>query len=304
VFQIAPAPNSETTDSDSETWVFGQDRPPRKGKEAHWHSQWSAPLLKTLFEETGSDCQLRGLANATIRYGGDCSGAESPVWALRSISQGLEADSGHFHVEHAFSSEHPDNQGAKAFLQLNVQPKILYNDVVVGFFLLNKASLFNFLCFAEARAKEDCGFDVLSQSRTVPPPVDIYCGGTECVDFSGLNAAPKGEDGQSWQTLRAVFQYIESHVPPIVCLENVLAKQIVKPVSCLLRQLGYVTITFAVNSRHGGVPQSRTRLYIVAVNSLAVKIHVEVKYWPDLLAKVLESLPAKTVDDVLSKDNV
>jgi hypothetical protein len=191
VFQIAPAPNSETTDSDSETWVFGQDRPPRKGKEAHWHSQWSAPLLKTLFEETGSDCQLRGLANATIRYGGDCSGAESPVWALRSISQGLEADSGHFHVEHAFSSEHPDNQGAKAFLQLNVQPKILYNDVVVGFFLLNKASLFNFLCFAEARAKEDCGFDVLSQSRTVPPPVDIYCGGTECVDFSGLNAAPK-----------------------------------------------------------------------------------------------------------------
>jgi site-specific DNA-cytosine methylase len=142
----------------------------------------------------------------------------------------------------------------------------------------------------------------LSQACIAPVKVSIYTGGTECVDFSSLNGHAKGEAGRSATTLRASFTYIRVHRPSVVVLENVFAKKIVQDVVRQLRGLGYITMTFVINSRHAGLPQSRTRLYFVGILCRDVTISVDTSLWPDLLAQCFKAYPRTYVDNILGKD--
>jgi hypothetical protein len=94
-----------------------------------WHSSWTEPLFNVLSVVDGST--LKTFDNVVVSYGGDCSGAEAPLWALQAFADTLRRKGTNVSIHHVFSSEAPNNQAAKTFLQLNCKPQHLFVDMVV-----------------------------------------------------------------------------------------------------------------------------------------------------------------------------
>jgi hypothetical protein len=125
----------QSVSSDATTLQFGQDVDvdvhPDDVDTPPWHAEWTVPMVNILSNIPGNT--LGFLDNVVLDYAGDCSGAEAPLWALNGILETLRNLSGiNVTARHMFSSEHPKNQAAKTFLQLNHKPMHLFNDMIVG----------------------------------------------------------------------------------------------------------------------------------------------------------------------------
>ena len=134
-----------------------------------------------------------------------------------------------------------------------------------------------------------------SGTSEVVGDVDLLHAGVSCKDLSGLNdeagqnltlilawlknLSPSNEfqckdedipEGSTATTLLATLRYINRHRPAMIMVENVMAfAELEVELKRLLREMGYASVIIAVNSLDFGVPQSRPRIYLVAVNRLA-----------------------------------
>jgi len=200
------------------------------------------------------------MASITIRYGSDCSGAEAPVFAWRSVARVCEFyQLLKINIEHRFSSEHPKAYGCHKFLKQNACADIIFRDLHARTVEKGPALYYN----AAAGIVED-------EDGCVPvPQCDHYVAGFECKDVSAANRSKKelvlpeigngttatrgrqnsgsgsgqarpssapptcghrvaahldggdSEIGRSSLTLRDSLEYVKAHCPRTVYLENV-----------------------------------------------------------------------------------
>ncbi len=112
--------------------------------------------------------------------------------------------------------------------------------------------------------------DLSSYNPHSCPPADILIGGFPCQDFSvcGPRAGLKSHRGRLYQ---ALIQYMEVHKPMIVVgenvpgLANVMKGEILETIKKELSGVGYQVEVWTLFAPDYGIPQNRTRLFIVAV---------------------------------------
>jgi DNA (cytosine-5)-methyltransferase 1 len=102
------------------------------------------------------------------------------------------------------------------------------------------------------------------------PDADIWAGGFPCQDVSLARMGPRsGLRGKQSGLFYDFAQLIEARRPPLIVLENVaalLSSHDGRDFAVILRTLadiGYGLAWRVLDSRHFGVPQSRTRVFVV-----------------------------------------
>lgn len=173
-----------------------------------------------------------------LRVGTDCSGLDSPIWALKRL--GIE----HRHV---FSSE--VNLDCVKTILANHSPEILYGD---------------------PNSTTPNG-DISGRDMSSTPPCDLYVCGFPCQPFS-VSGSLQGVSDPRGTIFWSCVKYIETHRPKWFVLENVknlIHMQGGKVFESILKELsklsGYEVSHSVLNTKEYGIPQSRNRLYIVGV---------------------------------------
>lgn len=102
------------------------------------------------------------------------------------------------------------------------------------------------------------------------PSVDLYCGGFPCPPWSRLGMKRGTEDPRGQVTLHGLH-YVATRRPRVLLLEQVAAlldkkhKQVWDFIRKVLQNLDYEFTFKVVNTKDFGIPQSRPRLYVLAV---------------------------------------
>ena len=126
--------------------------------------------------------------------------------------------------------------------------------------------------------------DIQTRDNRRAPKVDLLIGGPPCQSWSSAGAR-KGLEDPRGPLLYSMLEYVEVHRPKVVVLENVVAlvhtkNQGVLEEACQrLKMCGYVTDVRILNTMDHGLPQSRRRLYLVALQA-PIRRMVE---WPQPL---------------------
>ncbi|KAJ7224160.1 hypothetical protein GGX14DRAFT_424530 [Mycena pura] len=211
-----------------------------------------------------------------LRVATMCSGTESPLLALELIQKAiLDQHSLDFQVEHVFSCEiEPFKQ---AYIERNFHPPILFRDV---------CELGN----SEAHT----AYGALAP---VPGDVDLLVAGTSCVDYSNLNNVKQGIDakGESGQTFRGMLSWVKQHRPPIVILENVCSAPWAR-VAEEFQKIGYSAKFSRFDTKFYYIAHTRTRVYLIAVDSKSSKIPDE---WFRLVTQDLKRPASSSLDAFL-----
>ncbi|KAI6164579.1 hypothetical protein EDD17DRAFT_1561310 [Pisolithus thermaeus] len=160
--------------------------------------------------------------------------------------------------EHVFSCEiEPFKQ---AYIERNFKPPLLFRDVCeLGDYEATTA------------------YGALAP---VPGDVDLLVAGTSCVDYSNLNNERKGIDGggESGRTFHGMMSWVSNHRPPLVILENVCSAPWDRVKDYFKRQ-GYSAEFLRVDTKLYYIPHTRTRVYLLAVDSRGSNIPMEWKNW-------------------------
>ncbi|TID22279.1 c-5 cytosine-specific dna [Venturia nashicola] len=190
-----------------------------------------------------------------LRVGTMCSGTESPILALKLVSQALQEKLGiiPFELDHVFSAEiEPFKQ---AYIQRNFGPKLLFRDITQ----LYQDDEMNMKGTTAYGSVED-----------VPKDIHILVAGCSCVDFSTLNTTQINglgqRKGESEDTFLAVLRYVDYARPPIVILENVTKDNPWKQFQTHFDSIGYATQVIKVDSKEFYIPQTRQRRYMLALD--------------------------------------
>ncbi len=200
------------------------------------------------FAETVARFESKPLRVATM-----CSGTESPLIALNFFAENLRAQYDvDLNVEHVFSCEiEPFKQ---AYIERNFAPPILFRDV--------------------RELVDDRAYTAYGSLVEVPTDVDLLIAGTSCVDYSALNKqGNKSIDGigESGQTFRGMFNWVQKAKPALVILENVCNAPWAQ-VAEKFRRVGYKADYIRVDTKKYYIPHTRTRVYLLAV--LSADVHV------------------------------
>jgi hypothetical protein len=121
---------------------------------------------------------FQSLANKTLKFGSDCSGADSAFHAARTWVPGI--------AENEMMSEDPTAEGPILFGLLNGAPARYFKDLL---------------------ARSFSGFCIIA-GKHIPIPMDLdyYSAGTVCTDFSVCNSAnPKEFLGDPFP---CVFEFV------------------------------------------------------------------------------------------------
>ncbi|KAI6113021.1 hypothetical protein F5141DRAFT_1195546 [Pisolithus sp. B1] len=207
--------------------------------------------------------QLKGVTEhiqgRKLRVATMCSGTESPLLALDMICQSVkDQHSIALEFEHVFSCEiEPFKQ---AYIERNFKPPLLFRDVCeLGDYEATTA------------------YGALAP---VPGDVDLLVAGTSCVDYSNLNNERKSIDGggESGRTFHGMMSWVSNHRPPLVILENVCSAPWDRVKDYFKRQ-GYSAEFLRVDTKLYYIPHTRTRVYLLAVDSRGSNIPMEWKNW-------------------------
>ena len=112
--------------------------------------------------------------------------------------------------------------------------------------------------------------DIGDRNDKEAPRVDLYCAGYPCPSWSGIGKRAGVKDPRGLVTLQGL-RYIASQSPRALILEQVSSlldkshKHIWDFIQKVLRLLDYEFTFEKLNTREFGIPQSRPRLYILAV---------------------------------------
>ena len=144
--------------------------------------------------------------------------------------------------------------------------------------------------------------DILLRKPEDEPYVDVYLWAAPCQPFS---TAGKGEgiaDARGGPMLNAAMGFIERNKPRLTVMENVKGltnkknKVVLTTLVKKLKGLGYSVAVGLLNTKSYGVPQDRSRLYLVAVRKDSQRRDFQ---WP----KPVDPLPiAHFLDRVSPRD--
>ena len=127
--------------------------------------------------------------------------------------------------------------------------------------------------------------DVFDKSFSKAPPVDLFMAGFPCQSFSS-EGLQLGVDDARGTVIYAILKYIRANKPSAVMLENVaglahLFPEVLLMICTELKEAGYLVGWRKLNTKvHGGLPQTRTRVYIVAVSKNCARGPLNT-VWPD-----------------------
>ncbi|CAE8637209.1 unnamed protein product, partial [Polarella glacialis] len=264
--------------------------------------------IKPLMDVIGSSLSFpKGL-----RYGSDCSGVDAPKWSLDALTDRLPSlsmeepslnlfigsDSLDVAVKHVFASEAPGREGLfqKYLLMLNKNPNSLIQD--------GPGILWDDMLTRGAK-----GLDWRSDRYLDSERVDIYTAGSECQDRSSLNRYKKpleinnitSQSGGSSTTLAASLTYIKDFRPKLVLIENTHSKKYGRVVLAAMRDLQYVARLYIINSRTFRAPESRTRVFCVAVDPSQVTLAWPPAQWASWLSQVSDICMGQklSIEDVM-----
>ncbi|KAF9466118.1 hypothetical protein BDZ94DRAFT_1188147 [Collybia nuda] len=216
------------------------------------------------------------VAGRKLRVATMCSGTESPLLALELIQKSIhEQHDINLEIEHVFSCEiEPFKQ---AYIERNFQPPLLFRDV--------------------CELGDDEAHTAYGALAPVPGDVDMLIAGTSCVDYSNLNTQKQDIDdnGESGRTFRGMMTWVKKHRPPIVILENVCSAPWEK-VQQYFEENGYSASSARVDTKGYYIPHTRTRGYLVAVNSKGSSIPEK---WVNMVRKELIRPASSTLDAFL-----
>ena len=131
------------------------------------------------------------------------------------------------------------------------------------------------------------------------PDCDVLVAGFPCQPYSAANRHRKGSADKRSDVVRAIVEYVQRAQPRVVVLENVpgilawgqdVLLHISKEFQASGYQLDFKTLS---SDLHGGVPQRRRRLYVLAFRSPTHALE-----WPQKIP--MRSLPSLLADDFQS----
>lgn len=131
------------------------------------------------------------------------------------------------------------------------------------------------------------------------PDCDVLVAGFPCQPYSAANRHRKGSADERCQVVRAIVEYVLRARPRVVVLENVpgiffWGQDVLQYIGKELQASGYQMDFKTLSSDlHGGVPQRRRRLYILAFRSPSHALE-----WPQQIP--MRSLPTLLAGDFLS----
>jgi len=114
-----------------------------------------------------------------------------------------------------------------------------------------------------------CG-DITKIAETHIPPHDILCAGFPCQSFS-ISGSQGGFADTRGQLFFEIIRIAKYHKPSILLLENVKNIQqidgglVLKAIETAINDIGYHLHILRLNSSIFGIPQSRERVYFVAI---------------------------------------
>jgi site-specific DNA-cytosine methylase len=200
----------------------------------------------------GLENALSGLKDRQLRVATMFSGLETPIIALNLICDALkEQGRATIQVDHVFSAE--INVMKQAFIERNFAPNILFRDAR------------EFIPKNATTATTAYGATV-----TIPEEIDILIAGFVCKDLSRMNNHSKNidEEGETGDTFQSVQSYAEKFRPRVVLLENVTGdKALWEGVQKRWESIGYTARWHILDTKNYYLPQTRQRMYMVAVDN-------------------------------------
>jgi hypothetical protein len=195
---------------------------------------------------------LRELDGRPINVATMCSGTESPLLFLQMLDEALRSKGmGSLPVKHHFSAEIDATK--QAYIERNFRPRILFRDV-------RELGEENATTATTAYGAEE----------PIPGNLDILVAGFVCKDLSSLNSKRKTVDdqGETGDTWRAIYHYAKHFQPGIVLLENVKnVGKVWDDVVSRWSKIGYEAAWMYCDSKAYYIPQTRERMYMIAINS-------------------------------------
>jgi len=126
--------------------------------------------------------------------------------------------------------------------------------------------------------------DIKQRDNTSAPECDIFVSGAPCQAYSAAGKGAGLDDmADRGITLFYSLDYVRHKKPPVVIIENVRGltfkkhAHVLADVVSVLNMLGYKITKRVCNTRDHGIPQSRPRLYIIAIHK---SCHVRKFPWP------------------------
>jgi site-specific DNA-cytosine methylase len=153
-------------------------------------------------------------------------------------------------VNHLFSTEiDPIKQG---YIERNFHPKILFRDAR------------EFISDDSTTAITAYGGEV-----EIPCLIDILIAGFVCKDLSSLSTKKKtlNDGGESGDTWKALYTFVKKFRPSVVLIENVKSTIATwNEVKGLWDEIEYECAWHYCDTKDYGLPQTRQRMYMVAIN--------------------------------------
>lgn len=116
------------------------------------------------------------------------------------------------------------------------------------------------------------GKDIFDVNENDLPKMDVICAGFPCQPFSIAGKRLGFEDVRG-NIINKIFKIISSNKPSVILLENVPNLLLhdngntFKYIKCSIEGLGYRVFFNVLDSTYFGVPQSRKRVYIIAIKN-------------------------------------
>ena len=127
------------------------------------------------------------------------------------------------------------------------------------------------------------------------PPCDVLVAGFPCQPFSAANRRRKGSADERCQVIEHILRYIERAAPKLVLLENVVGllsygRDVFLALTRRLQAAGYsIALQTLRSDVHGGVPQCRRRLFIMALLSPSAAVAWPAPIAPCTLPSILSA---------------
>ncbi|KAF3050916.1 hypothetical protein E8E11_006202 [Didymella keratinophila] len=202
--------------------------------------------------ELGLSRVLKRLEDRPSNVATMCSGTESPLLFLQMLSEALEArDETPLRIKHHFSAEIDATK--QAYIERNFHPPILFRDV-------RQLGDEDATTAATAYGAED----------NIPGDLDILIAGFVCKDL-------------------AIYFYAKRFQPAIVLLENVKSdKRVWDDVVSRWSKIGYVAAWVYCDTKNYYIPQTRQRMYMIAINRklYGEKVEEAVAKWQATMEKL------------------
>ncbi len=243
---------------------------------------------------------LRERCSKGISYGSDCSGIDGPLHALRSIVEASSAPDQResaakclidYHYATEINDKHGD--GPKLVLTMNGKPRVLWSDMTACTTAYDKVNKQKYLK----------GYDCYTAMEAGRLPPHVYSMGFECQDRSSCNLSnPKplleraegtaAAAGGSTTTLHASMRAIQVEQPTIVILEHVYKVDTAEKLGRIMASYfkeAYEYRIWVTCSRAFGLPMTRRRLFLVAVNTRKAKLTLPMAEWSAVLQKMAKA---------------